>query len=135
VRLRRCPHCKRTRPASVARCPCRPGWGARGSDPNHPHHAWAKAVKERDGHQCVWVDERGARCPARAGPGVVLYAHHLVPDSYAVEHGATLCAAHHAAADPNARAPGRRASADDVRRFMAAVDAARFGGGKPPPTP
>ncbi len=96
--------------------------------------AVAREVWERDGHQCVFVDERGRRCTARR----FLTLEHRQP--YALGGPATpenlelLCAAHNAHAAvavfgaeriANARAAGvahRRANTGvSQRRFSAAV--------------
>jgi hypothetical protein len=83
-------------PARVARDARPGGWSNRDTA---AHNRWARAVKERDGWRCTFIDGF-VRCPVTEG----LQAHHLVPGSWRPEDGTTFCGPHHQLVDPHARA-------------------------------
>ncbi|MGY8684565.1 HNH endonuclease signature motif containing protein [Bradyrhizobium sp. UFLA05-153] len=63
------------------------------------HRAWRKAVLDRAGWQCEWIDD-GSRCSKSASNGDVMYADHRVERAdgganYDIDNGRCLCAVHH----------------------------------------
>jgi hypothetical protein len=79
-------------PLSAARCA--PSGGSRSPVTRHIPAAVKRAVYERDGGQCRYVDGRGRRCTARGG----LEFHHRHPfghgGDHSVENVALVCHAH-----------------------------------------
>ena len=73
------------------------------ADPHYlspEHRAWRKAVCDRAGWRCEWIDERGQRC-AKAAPQHRMFADHKkerqdAPDAELdPANGWCLCGAHH----------------------------------------